>query len=193
MKIKFNKPLVIFLIFSSCLCINIENFRVNSLDKDVVNTKPQRVFKSDSLPSLAIITGINSEIEGFNLDKKISKTHKTKHLRKGHNIKKKHHFDNENNKDDSFMEISVYLFVPLVVFILIATVASIAGFLYLFINFSTSNINIEEKTSSHNRKNLHEIITILRLKNQVTKKKKKEKTECNYKHEPESEAKVLNL
>ena len=90
------------------------------------------------------------------------------------------------------MDISVYFFVPLVVFILIATIASIVGFLYLVINFSTSSNNLEEKAIINNKKQLQDIITILRLKNQITKKKKNNNN-CNYKQEPESEGKVLNL
>ena len=113
-------------------------------------------------------------------------------MRKAHINKKKHHYTDEH-KNESLMEISVYLFIPLVIFILIATIASIAGFLYILINFSTSTNNIEEKSITHSHKNLQEILTKIKLKNQSIKKKKKEKNTCNYIQEPESEGKVLNI
>ena len=91
------------------------------------------------------------------------------------------------------MEISVYFFVPLVIFIIIATVSSIAGFIYLLVMFSISTNTLEEKTRTNNIEHLNDIISILILRNQIKKNKKKEKNTNNYKSEPESEGKVLNL
>jgi len=167
-----------------------DNSHSNSLQNEKTNIKLQSEVKELQSQTLQTHSLVNTERENTSSLKKNNKYHKSKHMRK--NYKKKHHYSDEYN-DENIMEISVYLFVPLVIFILIATVASIAGFLYLVFNYSTATSGLEEKRYMSNKKDLQDLITILRLKNHVAKKKKKEKNQSSYKQEPESEGKVLNL
>ena len=187
MKLMFSKLVMIFFCFSMILTFKHDNSNTNSLHSDKRELSSTSEIEETQQKSVVMSPTVNKDqtnVENFNQN---SKNHKAQHMRKYH--KKKHHEHNEDN----IMEISVYLFVPLVIFILIATVASIAGFLYLVFNYSTATSGFDDKRNLHSKKDLQDLITILRLKNQVAKKKKKGKHQSNYRQEPESEGKVLNL
>jgi len=102
------------------------------------------------------------------------------------------------NKSDSFMYASWFIFVPLVLLIFIMTILSIAGFLILILN-STNSSSLNEKKPFHsnhyNRLNGNidysnqDIIEILRQK----RNKRKKKTNSNFKPEPEPEAILLTM
>ena len=192
MKLLFFKPLFLFFVYSTFRCVKIENYNFSSLntEKDIEETNIS--IKSDSITSLPINNTINSENEYTDLELKTINLLKSKKSRKLHSGKNRNHYLEAKN-EESLMEISVYFFVPLVIFIIIATVSSIAGFIYLLVMFSISTNTLEEKTRTNNIEHLNDIISILILRNQIKKNKKKEKNTNNYKSEPESEGKVLNL
>lgn len=190
MKLMFCKLLIFFFCFSVNLTMKNDDFDRNTLqnvNKGIIQTsgtiKETEEKEGVSISSIPITDKDASHLEN------ISKNHKLKYIRKTH--KKRHHYSNDNEED--IMEISVYLFIPLVIFILIATVVSVAGFIYLVFNYSTAVNGFEEKRVMHSKKELQDLIKILRLKNQVAKKKKKEKKQSSYIQEPESEGKVLGL
>ncbi len=107
-------------------------------------------------------------------------------------------FKNNQYKNDSFVYASWFIFVPLVLLIFIMTILSIAGFLILILNSTSSTPSIDKKTHLRNqisrlsRNNLsnQEILEILRMKQH---KKAKAKSHSNYKAEPEPEAIVLGI
>jgi hypothetical protein len=153
---------------------------INTASEVNIETEEKAVVSHSSTP---LLREASSEME------KVGNNHKLKFIRKTH--KKRRHYPEDNQED--IMEISVYLFIPLVIFILIATIVSVAGFLYLVFNYSTATCGLEEKRVMHSKKELQDLIKILRLKNHVAKKKKKEKKQSSYIQEPESEGKVLSL
>jgi hypothetical protein len=103
-------------------------------------------------------------------------------------------------KNDSFMYASWFIFVPLVLLIFIMTILSITGFLILILNSTNTNNNLDKKEIlrnsliSLNRSNLsnQEILDILRKQN-VKKNKNKNKSHVNYKPEPEPETILLGM
>ena len=153
---------------------------INTVSEVNIETEDKAVVSHNSNP---LLREASSDLE------KVGNNHKLKYIRKTH--KKRHHYPEDNQED--IMQISVYLFIPLVIFIFIATVVSVEGFLYLVFNYSTATCGLEEKRVIHSKKELQDLIKILRLKNHVAKKKKKEKKQSSYIQEPESEGKVLSL
>lgn len=102
-------------------------------------------------------------------------------------------------KNDSFMYASWFIFVPLVLLIFVMTILSIAGFLILILNSTNANSSLDKKEilrnqiNNLNRGNLsnQEILDILRKKS--LNKNKKQKTNMNYKPEPEPETVLLGI
>jgi hypothetical protein len=101
-----------------------------------------------------------------------------------------------NKKSDSFLYVSWFIFVPLVLLIFIMTILSIAGFLILILNSTSSHSHnhnpILQTPVNRARNNLSnsEILEILKYKQQIKKKSKPSK-QSNYKPEPESEGVVF--
>ena len=101
-------------------------------------------------------------------------------------------------KNESFMYASWFIFVPLVLLIFIMTILSIAGFLILILNSTNTNTTLDKKEMLRsqinrlNRSNLsnQEILDILRTKHN---KKNKKKSHSNYKPEPEPETILLGI
>lgn len=106
-------------------------------------------------------------------------------------------FTKNQQKNDSYIYASWFIFVPLVLLIFIMTILSIAGFLILILNSTNSSSPIDKKTllrnqiSRLNRENIsnQDIVNILRSK----QNKNKNKSHSNYKPEPEPEAILLSV
>lgn len=109
---------------------------------------------------------------------------------------------NSSPQTDSFLYVSWFIFVPLVLLIFIMTILSIAGFLILILNSTAStgchsqNHNPITQTALRSRNltrgNLSnaEILEILKYKHQMKKKNKSNKN-TGYKPEPEPEGVVF--
>ena len=158
----------------------------------------------------------NSEDFMENLENKIQKKINLRKYKKSFKIKTfdKNHTNNQDitdkqiefienftknqNKNESYIYASWFIFVPLVLLIFIMTILSIAGFLILILNSTNSSSSNDKKTllrnqiTRLNRNNLsnQEIIDILRLKHH---KKNKKENHSNYKTEPEPEAILLGI
>ena len=109
---------------------------------------------------------------------------------------------NSSPQTDSFLYVSWFIFVPLVLLIFIMTILSIAGFLILILNSTAStgchsqNHNPITQTALRSRNLTHgnlsnaEILEILKYKHQMKKKNKSNKN-TGYKPEPEPEGVVF--
>jgi ATP-dependent Zn protease len=106
---------------------------------------------------------------------------------------------NTSPQSDSFLYVSWFIFVPLVLLIFIMTILSIAGFLILILNSTgTHSHNHNPITQDAPRARIAtpgnlsntEILEILRYKHQMKKKSKANKN-TSYKPEPEPEGVVF--
>ncbi len=167
---------------------NINNINKKNVD-DLINNLENKIKKKINIRKNKSLLKFRSLEKNHTRIKKIPENQ----LKFIENFNK--NIKNTNNKSHAFA--SWFIFVPLVLLIFIMTILSIAGFLILMLNSTSSTSLTDKKTllidqiSRLNRQNIsnQDIINILRYKHD----KNKMKSHSNYKPEPEPEAILLSV